>query len=101
MVTYGLFCSEQSNFDMFEIVISKHFARHFRKLSPDLQKEILDRLEKLQDPANHQRLKVHKLSGRLSEKYSFSVNYKIRIVFSFPVPNEIFLLLVGDHDIYK
>ena len=86
---------------MFEIVISKQFARQFRKLDNHLKEEVLEKLELLKDPVNHQLLKVHKLHGRLEEKYSFSVNYKIRVIFSYPIPTEIFLLLVGSHDVYQ
>jgi len=85
---------------MFEIVISKQFARQFRKLDPQLKEEVIEKLELLKNPTNHQSLKVHKLNGRMADKYSFSVNYKIRVIFSYPVPTEIFLLLVGSHDLY-
>lgn len=85
---------------MLEIVISKQFARQFRKLDPQLKEEVLDKLELLKNPETHQSLKVHKLNGRMAGKYSFSVNYKIRVIFSYPIPTEIFLLLVGSHDIY-
>ena len=86
---------------MFEIVISKQFARQFRKLDANLKEEILVKLDLLKDSANHQSLKVHKLSGRMAEKYSFSVNYKIRVILSYPVQSEILLLLVGSHDVYN
>lgn len=85
---------------MLELVISKQFIRQFRKLNPHLKEEVLEKLELLTDSKNHRSLKVHKLNGKLAEKYSFSVNYKIRIIFSYPAPNEVFLLLVGDHDLY-
>jgi mRNA-degrading endonuclease YafQ of YafQ-DinJ toxin-antitoxin module len=86
---------------MFEIVISKQFGRQFRKLDPHLKEEIMEKLELLKDPSNHQSLKVHKLHGRLSDKHSFSVNYKIRVIFSYPITSEILLLLVGSHDLYN
>lgn len=86
---------------MFEIVISKQFARQFRKLDPNLKEEVVEKLELLKNPNNHQSLKVHKLNGRLADKYSFSVNYKIRVVFSFPISTEILLLLIGSHDVYN
>ncbi len=86
---------------MFEIVISKQFARQFRKLDPDLKEEVIEKLELLTNSNNHQSLKVHKLSGRMADKYSFSVNYKIRVIFTYPIPSEIFLLLIGSHDMYK
>lgn len=86
---------------MFEIVISKQFARQFRKLDLHLKDEVVEKLELLKDPINHQSLKVHKLNGRMADKYSFSVNYKIRVVFSYPIPTEILLLLVGSHEVYN
>lgn len=86
---------------MFEVVISKQFSRQFWKLEPSLKEEVIEKLELLKDPINHQALKVHKLTGRLSEKYSFSVNYKIRVIFSYPIPSEILLLFVGSHDLYN
>lgn len=86
---------------MLEIVVSKQFIRQFRKLDPHLQEEVVEKLELLKDPINHQALRVHKLSGKLAGKYSFSVNYKIRVLFSYPISSEAFLLLVGDHDLYN
>ena len=86
---------------MFEIVISKQFARQFRKLDPNLKEEVVEKLELLKNLNNHQSLKVHKLTGRMSEKYGFSVNYKIRVVFSYPILSEILVLLIGSHDVYK
>lgn len=86
---------------MFEIVISKQFGRQFRKLDSHLKEEVLEKLELLKDLINHQSLKVHKLHGRLSDNHSFSVNYKIRVIFSYPITSEILLLLVGSHDLYN
>ena len=79
---------------MFKIVISKQFARQFRKLNANPKEEVLTKLVLLKDATNHQPLKVNKLSGRMAEKYSFSVNYKIRVIFSYPISSEILLLLV-------
>lgn len=86
---------------MFEIVISKQFSRQFRKLDSHFKEEVLEKLELLKNPINHGSLKVNKLHGRLSDKHSFSVNYKIRVIFSYPIPAEILLLLVGSHDLYN
>jgi mRNA-degrading endonuclease YafQ of YafQ-DinJ toxin-antitoxin module len=86
---------------MLEIVVSKQFNRLFRKLDPNLQEEVLEKVELLKNPANHQSLKVHKLSGKFEGNYSFSVNYKIRVIFSYPIATEAFLLLIGNHDLYN
>ena len=50
---------------------------------------------------NHKRLNVHILHGRLKGRYSFSVNYRFRIVFTHLSKNEVVLLAVGDHTVYK
>jgi mRNA-degrading endonuclease YafQ of YafQ-DinJ toxin-antitoxin module len=86
---------------MFGISITPNFQRQFSKQEEDLKEEILEKLELLKDKLNHQTLKVHKLKGKLSGRYSFSVNYRIRIIFNFLDKDEIILLAVGDHDVYR
>jgi mRNA-degrading endonuclease YafQ of YafQ-DinJ toxin-antitoxin module len=86
---------------MFGISITPNFQRQFSKQEEDLKEEILEKLELLKNKLNHQTLKVHKLKGKLSGRYSFSVNYKIRIIFNFLDKDEIILLAVGDHDVYR
>ena len=77
------------------------FVKKFNKLESDLQEEVLEKIELFKDIKNHKQLKVHKLNGVLSGRYSFSVNYKTRIVFSYLSKTESVLLAVGDHDVYK
>ena len=77
------------------------FARKFNRLEVALQDEVMEKIELFKDEKNHKYLKVHKLHGVLSGRYSFSVNYKTRIVFSYLSKNESVLLAVGDHDVYK
>ena len=77
------------------------FIRQYNKLDQDLQSEVIEKIELFKDKNNHILLKVHKLHGRFKENYSFYVNYKIRIVFIWESDEEIILLAIGDHDIYK
>lgn len=86
---------------MFRISVTPNFQRQFSKQEVELKEEILEKLDLLKNKSNHQTLKVHKLKGRLSGRYSFSVNYRIRIIFNFLDKDEIVLLAVGDHDVYK
>lgn len=67
-----------------------------------LIEEALEKIELFRDPKNHVNLKVHKLKGRLNEGYSFSVNYKTRIVFTYTnkKPKGVELHAIGDHDVY-
>lgn len=88
---------------MWDIAFSPRFVRAVKGFSDELQDEIFEKIELLKDPSNHKQLKVHKLTGRLRGRYSFSVNYRIRIVFKYLVknPTEVLLTAVGDHDVYK
>ncbi len=85
----------------YEIIVPKQFLRQFRKLDKGLQLDVRDKLELLKDQTNHERLKVHKLKGKLEGRYSFSINYSIRVIFSFPKSGEVLLLHVGPHSIYN
>ena len=63
------------------------FARKFNRLEVALQDEVMEKIELFKDKKNHKQLKVHKLYGILSGRYSFSVNYKTRIVFFLLIKN--------------
>jgi len=84
-----------------EIFYAPAFIRQLKSLDPELQKEVIEKIELLKKIKNHKQLKVHKLKGRLSGRYSFSINYKTRIVFSYILKKKAILLAVGDHDVYK
>ena len=84
-----------------EVYFKPTFIRKLKSLEAALQDEIMEKIELFKDEKNHKQLKVHKLQGVLSGKYSFSVNYKTRIVFLYISKNEVVLLAVGDHDVYK
>lgn len=86
---------------MISIVYKPSFIRAFDKVDKNLQDDIIEKIELFKDVKNHKQLKVHKLHGELKDRFSFSVNYKFRIVFSYVSKNEVRLLALGDHDIYK
>jgi addiction module RelE/StbE family toxin len=86
---------------VFGIAYTPSFIRSFKKLHPELQDEVEITIQKLCDKNNHHTLKVHKLSGKLQNFYSCSVNYKNRMVFEFRENTIIVLLAVGNHDIYR
>ena len=79
-----------------------YIHNQFNSLEKDLQNEVYEKIELFKNKGNHAQLKVHKLKGELKNKYSFSVNYKIRIVFEYILSKtEVALLSIGDHDVYK
>ena len=83
-----------------KVLFKPVFVRKFNKLELALQEEVLEKIELLGSIKNHKQLKVHRLKGRLSDRYSFSVNYKTRVVFHYQSKKEIVLLSTGDHDVY-
>jgi mRNA-degrading endonuclease YafQ of YafQ-DinJ toxin-antitoxin module len=86
---------------MVNIVYTPSFVRQFKNLPKDLMEEVYEKINLFKNEKNHKALKVHKLKGRLSGRYGFSVNYKYRIVFIFTTKKEATFLAIGDHDIYK
>ena len=66
-----------------EVSFTPTFFRSMKSLPTALQEEVFEKIDLFRDPANHQALKVHKLRGKLKDCFSFSVNYKIRVVFEY------------------
>lgn len=85
---------------MLDISFKPIFVRQYRKLPKRLGEEIKERIELFRKEPFHPFLKTHKLKGILKGSWSFSVNYRYRIVFEFTSKNEVDLLAVGDHSIY-
>lgn len=83
-----------------KIFYSNSFAKKYKKL-PGSIKDIAEKKEKLfrKDPFDPE-LKTHKLHGRLSSFWAFSINIEYRIIFEFVDKDLIHFHIVGKHDIY-
>lgn len=77
------------------------FLKNASKLPLSLQDEIYERIALFKSDSSHPFLKVHKLHGMFKDNWSFSVNYRYRIIFQYLSKDEVILLAVGDHEIYK
>jgi mRNA-degrading endonuclease YafQ of YafQ-DinJ toxin-antitoxin module len=66
-----------------KIYYSSKFAKEYKKLSSSVKKKA-ESVEKIfrKDPFSPQ-LKTHKLKGRLKDYWSFSIDYKCRVIFEF------------------
>lgn len=86
-----------------KVKYSASFIRMYKKLPIDLREEVREKISLFKDQKNHHSLKVHKLGGRLKGRFSFYVNYKFRIVFTYTSrkPKEATLMAIGDHDVYS
>ena len=84
-----------------KVSFTRAFFKRLNKFEKDYKEMVFEKSEEFKDLKNHKQLKVHKLHGKFSKFYSFSVNYKTRIVFEYVSKTEVALLSIGDHDIYN
>lgn len=84
-----------------KIIYSAQFLKDYKRID-DKTKDKAEEKEKIfrKNPFNP-RLKTHKLSGRLSSLWSFSIDYDCRIIFEFKSETIIIFHAIGGHSIYK
>ena len=92
----------QSQRNMLDLEYAPRFVREYNKLESALRKEVQEKIVLFKNLKNHRQLGVHPLHGRMNGRWSFSVNYRYRIVFQYigKKKNHAALLMVGDHSIY-
>jgi len=83
------------------IYYSPKFAKEYKRLSSQTKKLAEKREKIFRINPFHPSLKTHKLTGHLEGFWSFSINYKNRIVFEFVDANTVHFHSVGTHQIYK
>ncbi len=84
-----------------EVSFSSSFKRAFKKRikgNVDLEKRFWQKLEKFTMDPFALSLKTHKLSGKLKDLWSFSVDYDERILFYFTEDEKAVFLDIGSHD---
>ncbi len=77
------------------------FIRAYKKLPPELKLEVKEKLELFKDFGNHERLRVHKLHGPLKQFSSFSLTYAHRAVFYYKTRQNVIMVDIGYHDVYR
>ena len=85
-----------------EVSFSSSFKKAFKKRikSTESEGDFWLRLDLfITDPFNL-KLKTHKLSGKLKDLWSFSLDYDLRVVFYFTKdkPKKVVLVDIGTHD---
>jgi len=86
---------------MTQVFFSSTFKRAFKRRiagQKDLEEKFWRRVEILTADPFDPRLRTHKLSGRLSELWSFSLTYDLRVVFYFLPQNRAIFENIGTHD---
>ena len=86
----------------FRVIYTKSYlkrATKFAKRHPDLLAQYEKALKLLELNPFHPSLRLHRLSGSLSDLHSISINISYRITLEFLIDdNKIILVNVGSHD---
>ncbi|MGA7878107.1 MAG: type II toxin-antitoxin system mRNA interferase toxin, RelE/StbE family [Desulfoferrobacter sp.] len=86
---------------MLEAVWYKGFKRSYNKRiknKPDVRNKFWERMTVfLSDPFARE-LRTHKLSGKLTGLWAFSVDDDYRVIFDFTSQNQLLLIDIGTHE---
>lgn len=82
------------------IYFSSKFGREYKKLPREV-KESAEEEELFRINPFNQTLRTHKLTGKLKDYWSFSINSKYRIIFEFVKEDTVWFHSVGSHRIYE
>ena len=86
---------------MIEIVPTSGFRKAFKRKvrgNKVLEVRFRERIAIFQTNPFDPRLKTHRLSGQLKDLWNFSVDYDMRVVFSFIDPSRALFVDIGSHD---
>lgn len=89
---------------MIKVIYTASFVKGLKRVErkdEELFEETLEKMELFKDRGNHSKLRVHKLHGRLANYWSFSINYKFRILYRPVSGDQAIFHDIGDHDVYK
>ena len=86
---------------MIEVTFSPTFQRVFRKRikgNTDLQAKFWQKIEQFQQDPFQPTLRTHKLSGKIKNTWSFSIEYDARVIFYFTHDGKAVFIDIGTHD---
>ena len=86
---------------MIEIVPTSTFRKAFKRKvrgNKTLGVRFRKRVAIFQNDPFDPRLRTHRLSGQLQGLWSFSIDYDVRVVFSFAEPNQAVFVDIGTHE---
>ena len=83
-----------------KIIYSPRFRKEYHRLSYLLKEKAANREDIFRKNPFDSSLKTHKLSGRLSGLWAFSIDYNYRIIFEFNDKSIVIFHSIGGHSIY-
>ena len=86
-----------------EVYYTSTFHKAFIQLPHSIQKRALQKIAIFLTDCFSPSLRTHKLKGKFQHQWSFSIDYRYRIVFVFEegTPPAVTFLAVGTHGIYQ
>jgi addiction module RelE/StbE family toxin len=89
---------------MIEVSFSSSFKRAFKKSiknNQKLEQKFWKKAELFIKNPYDNRLRTHKLTGKLADLWSFSIEYDCRVIFYFSTPSKAVFIDIGTHnDVY-
>jgi addiction module RelE/StbE family toxin len=85
---------------MIKIALSSSFKRAFKKNvagNASLEAKLWERVELFKNNPFDPKLRTHKLSGKLKDLWSFSIEYDLRVIFSFAGQDKVIFVDIGSH----
>lgn len=86
---------------MIEIVPTSSFRKAFKRKirrNKALETRFRERVAIFQNDPHDPRLRTHKLSESMKDLWSFSIDYDMRVLFSFVSPNRALFVDIGTHE---
>lgn len=80
---------------------TNHFKKSYKRLPQEIKKEAVEKENIFISNPFNQRLKTHRLKGKLRNYWAYSVNYEYRIMFRFVDDESVLYFDIGTHSIYK
>ena len=84
-----------------QIIYSPQFVKDYKKINNQTKRKAEAKENIFRGNPFDSRLKTHKLSGKLRDLWSFSVDYDCRIIFEFKSEKNVIFHAIGGHSIYK
>ena len=82
-------------------LVSRKFVQKWSKLNFKTKNKTTEKIDIFLRNPYMPALKTHKLSGKLQEYWSFSIDYHLRIMFRFVDKQTVEFIDIGTHEIYK
>lgn len=82
-------------------VYTARFLKSLKKMPPKIKDSLKNRERVFRNNPFDPRLKTHKLHGRFSNYWAYSVDYKYRVIFVFGKDGRVICYDIGDHSLYE